>query len=606
MKKSIKCSFTLGFLIASYQLYSQPTISSSIGNQVLVCPGAVVEYKVSYPTGSKQCSVTWRFENGSGNYALGYNANSNPTRVMWDDQKPNKVKIKVDVNYRVSGVTCTSPLTETLEFTHILRTVFQESMSNISTLPLIPLCDNSVRVVSVGHKYVANTGASGEPPLTEVDFYQWTIPEGWVESGTGATGTINSPFTFISIVPTSSKGGTVTVKGYVNISCQNTNSSIPANVPVNRTPVVSITPPANFIGAACGVTNPLIFSVNTISCATNYSWVIPQGWSGTSNSNTITVIPSGLGGGQLKSIITLSIGTTVERTYNISFINSISNPIISSTNSNSEICSGESYTYTCVTPSGYPTDYGFDWYAMGGLLINGTSTSLSNPFHSTSNSVTVSATPGSYGTGAVFVRMNSSPSCNPSNYVYLTKQVGPFSSSQFSISGPSELCPNTSEWYLSNYIDTSITSYQWSWSSAFTSQSGQGTPYLGVTTVINFSGGAITLRIGNRCGLTGSPAIKYITAASCFGNSNYNVSPNPANEVLIIIEESYSEEQQSILGEPLDAKVALVNNRSQVILQGDLKKGKLELDVAKVPSDLYILRISLKEKVVTKQVMILH
>jgi len=263
--------------------------------------------------------------------------------------------------------------------------VFQENIPNVGTLPAIPLCStNSVGLV-VGHLYIKNTGGVGQPPLTEVD-YNWNLPDGWAEYGTGNTGSITTSLNFLTIVPISSKGGTVSVKGTVNTSsCTATSPSNTASIVINRTPTVSITPPIGYIGAACGVVDPITFSVNTVSCATKYEWILPQGWSGTSSTNTITITPSGSGGGQLKSIITLDIGTTVERIYNISFINSIANPTISSNNNNSEICHGESYDYICTPPNGYPIYYGFDWYATGGLLINGTSYSLANPFHTTSN-----------------------------------------------------------------------------------------------------------------------------------------------------------------------------------------------------------------------------
>jgi hypothetical protein len=97
MNKYVKISIAV-LCFFSQELFSQPTISSSIDAVDLVCPDQMVEYKVSYPTGTRQCSVTWSFESGSGHYLSGYSSTSNPTRVTWDETKPNKVKISVAVN----------------------------------------------------------------------------------------------------------------------------------------------------------------------------------------------------------------------------------------------------------------------------------------------------------------------------------------------------------------------------------------------------------------------------------------------------------------------------------------------------------------------------
>ncbi len=97
-------------------------------------------------------------------------------------------------------------------------------------------------------------------------------------------------------------------------------------------------------------------------------------------------------------------------------------PTISSNSSHSEICTGESWVLTSNL-SGYPTNYGYDWYASGGVLINGLNSSSSTPIHTSSNSVTI--TPASAnGTCNIFSRLNNGNSC-PSNYASFSFQVGP-------------------------------------------------------------------------------------------------------------------------------------------------------------------------------------
>ena len=208
-------------------------------------------------------------------------------------------------------------------------------------------------------------------------------------------------------------------------------------------------------------------------------------------------------------------------------------PTISKDNSYSEICSNDTWTFTS-TESGYPTNYGYDWFTSSGLLVNGVSASSGSPLHTTSNSVTI--TPGSaYGPSTVSVRMNNTTDC-PSEYVSSPFQVGPYNSNQFSISGPSSGCPNQVLDFTSSYINSDITDYQWSVPGGW-SYSGQGTPYFHVTLPFDFSGGAVTLRLQNRCGLTGSPAVNSLYSSGCFAPiapSDITAYPNPVTSKLEI------------------------------------------------------------------------
>jgi len=262
-------------------------------------------------------------------------------------------------------------------------------------------------------------------------------------------------------------------------------------------------------------------------------------------------------------------------------------PTISDNNPYSEIYNGDAWTYTAVLPDGYPTNYGFDWYATGGLKINGQSTSSSSPLHTTSNTVTVTAPSSAYGTAYVYVRLNNNV-CTHS-YVQSQTQAGPYSSSQFSISGPSTVCPNNSASYLSTLIDPSITNYQWGWS-GFTYQSGQGTPYLGVYAPSYFSSGSITLRLQNRCGLTGSPAYKYVYSGYC--GYGFTVNPNPAFTELTVQIES-PEDQMDIFQSPEENTVELIltDEAGLIVMQKKLERSKEVVDVSKLKPDIYYLKI---------------
>ncbi len=266
------------------------------------------------------------------------------------------------------------------------------------------------------------------------------------------------------------------------------------------------------------------------------------------------------------------------------------NPSISKS-SPAEICSGESWTFTCTPPSGFPTNYGFNWYATGGLLINGVTTSSASPLATTSNIVTVSANSGSFGSANVFVRLRSG-TCTPSNYVNLATQVGPYSNSQFYIIGPQSICANQAADFSSSYISGDITGYQWSAPSGW-SNSGQGTPYFSVSVPSPFDGGAITLRLQNRCGWTNTPYVLGLYNSCGF---SFSASPNPVSSTLVVSDFSSTEE----------VDVTLIDKNNQNVKLAKSKGDKIEMDVSQLPNGLYFLRVKFKDKTETQNIVISH
>ncbi len=279
-----------------------------------------------------------------------------------------------------------------------------------------------------------------------------------------------------------------------------------------------------------------------------------------------------------------------------------SNPGIARSGSQLELCVGDAQTFVSNPISGYPPNYGFDWYASSGILINGSSA----PIYTTANSVTVSASSGTSGSGWVFVRANNG-SCTPSDYVSFQTQVGPFNNTQFSISGPSAACPNRTLSFLSTRIEPGITNYQWSWS-GFSSVTGQGTPYLDATTTSFFNGGSVVLRLTNRCGTTGTPAVRSISRSS---NCSFSlvIYPNPASSTLeISLAEDISSDnnEASVFSFAGGETAFLVDANNQVAATGKLLKNKIEFDVHNVPKGIYVVRAWINGNLYTRSVLITH
>jgi len=108
---------------------------------------------------------------------------------------------------------------------------------------------------------------------------------------------------------------------------------------------------------------------------------------------------------------------------------------------------------------------------------------------------------------------------------------GPYSSSDYPISGPSSAPCNSYVYYNMPQL-TGVTSTNWTWPSGWTYISGQNSRYLALRT--GTSSGGVGGRVNNDCGQGGSYAFKYTTV---YGNCGYSlsISPNPASDIINIL-----------------------------------------------------------------------
>ncbi|MBC7534811.1 MAG: hypothetical protein H7258_03865, partial [Ferruginibacter sp.] len=132
--------------------------------------------------------------------------------------------------------------------------------------------------------------------------YTWTLPSGWV--GTSISNSIN--------VTTSATSGNISVTA-VNTCGSGTARTI--TVTTNSTPVQ----PAPITGntAVCAGTAQT-YDVTVVAGATSYTWTLPSGWSGSSTTNSINIIPgSGAGSITVKANNTCGSGSTRSLAVNI-------------------------------------------------------------------------------------------------------------------------------------------------------------------------------------------------------------------------------------------------------------------------------------------------
>jgi hypothetical protein len=419
-------------------LYAQqPTITSNISALQLVCPGSSVDYTINYPTNYIGCQVNWTIKSGEGNFATGsgFSSTSNPTRITWQDSKPNKVEVEVTVKFRpTSGGSCSTPEETVLSFTHILRSVFQESFTNVGSPVNIPYCASQpVVTLGVNTMHIKNTGGQDQPPLTEVERYQWILPAGWRQVGTGNTGTIHTTISTIQVEPSNAagnctSGGEVKVHGIAGGATQCIglpfSLSKQATIVLNRTPEFTLNPPSGYTGQQCGNRNPVVFTATALSCVSTYNWTYPQGWSGPAqtSTNSVSVTPADTGG---DVTVTVNTGTcTISKSYTVSYFNDPLGMPYFTQNDIYVLCSQSSATASIhsITDAASYIWYTDTWDSnpTGPVYLNSSSHSHSNPLTTSTPSISIStpSVTSSYGVTLYVRAERANPNCagSPTSY----------------------------------------------------------------------------------------------------------------------------------------------------------------------------------------------
>jgi hypothetical protein len=199
--------------------------------------------------------------------------------------------------------------------------------------------------------------------------YTWTLPAGWL----GAS-TVNS------ITATAgTSGGTISVTA--NNSC---GSSVPrtVSVGVNLFPVQPGTISGN--ASVCAGTAQT-YSILPVSGATLYVWTLPTGWTGTSNTTSITVT-TGSASGNISVVAVNSCGTGPARTLAVTTLAIPSQPGVIS--GNSMVCFASQQTYSVASVSGATS---YTWTLPPGWAGSSVSNSITLSAGSVSGTISVTA-----------------------------------------------------------------------------------------------------------------------------------------------------------------------------------------------------------------------
>ena len=559
------------------------------------CPLVGISYTVSKDGGGQlpDCNYNWVVTGGTISSGQG----TTTITIVWNDAKSTGT-LKVTT----AGCSSSGENGSTVTNTYVRLSTFGLSFPTVSPCGnsvLIPLCNPGIATLCVPELVVEGTGGIGQPPRKEVDRYIFNIPAGWRANGnvTGPGQVIQTTRSIgLEPLPGTNGGTTISVVGSVANSCGGAQPSNPFNITITRTPV-TISPPAGFSGVSCGYRSPVTFLATNLTCATNFAWTAPSGWTGSSTTRAITLTPPGTAGGTLSVVITLPGGGTVSTSYNIPFINSVPAPVITSSGTGTyEWCAGESpITLVATPPPGYAANFGYDWTTTNGLSINGVSwPTPASPVHTTNGTSTLSIGGSVFGLQGISVRLNNQGNCPPGAWANKQRRVGVYSNDDFNITGPQNICPNQVADFRPHYITPDMTGYQWTAPSGWSS-SGASTPYFHVSVPGQFYGGAITLRIQNRCGWTNTPEVLPLFPSGGCGFS-FALSPNPSSTTLIVSE--LDVEKGSI--------VTLKDKNSKTVLEVKTMQSKVELDVTDVPDGNYVLVVQQRGRTESQHIVIRH
>ena len=153
------------------------------------------------------------------------------------------------------------------------------------------------------------------------------------------------------------------------------------------------------------------YSINPVSGATNYTWTLPAGWSGSSSTNSISATP-GSSGGTISVTANNSCGNSQPRTLVINVNQAPTQP--GTITGATTVCSGVAQTYSISAISG-ATNY--TWSFSGGGTISGTGTSINfTPASNGTLAVIANNTCGSSNPRTLAIAINQTPSVtvNPS------------------------------------------------------------------------------------------------------------------------------------------------------------------------------------------------
>ena len=287
--------------------------------------------------------------------------------------------------------------------------------------------------------------------------YTWTLPNGW--SGASTSNSISA------IAGVNSGNISVTA----NNAC---GSSAASQIAV--TSGAGLGTPGSISGStsACGGSS-FSYSIPVVSGATSYTWTLPNGWTGTSSTNSIQA-SIGNAGGTISVVANGSCGTSSASQLSVTVSPLPATPgAISGTDT---VCTNVQTSYGVALVSGATT---YTWTLPNGWTGN-----------SITNSITATS-----GTGGGYIFVTANNGCGSSAAQSVALGVVQFPSIPGGIVGPDSLCVGSSGVYSIATI-AGPTSYNWILPNGW--RGGANGAILAATA--GSAGGNILITASNACG----------------------------------------------------------------------------------------------------------
>ena len=294
-------------------------------------------------------------------------------------------------------------------------------------------------------------------PVAGANSYTWTLPSGW--SGSSTSDTI--------LVTTSTSGGIVSVAA--NNDCGKS---------VERTLGVFVSGPPAQPSAIAGEINicpggSATYTVGSIPGVSTFAWTLPEGWSGSSTSNSILAM-SDSSGGTVSVVAVNFCGSSLPSNLNVSIRSVPSRP--SAINGPDTVCANSSNVYI-VTARNDATSY--KWF-----LPDGWSGS------STTNTITAMA---GQGIGVVAVVALNQCGSSDTSSLNISPRGRPLS--PLGISGRDSVCVNSLTVYKIDKVP-GASSYTWTLPPGWTGASSLDT----ISAMAGSNSGTISVVANNVCG----------------------------------------------------------------------------------------------------------
>ena len=373
--------------------------------------------------------------------------------------------------------------------------------------------------------------------------YTWTLPSGW--AGTSTSTSINATVGSLS--------------GTISVTANNSFGSSTAQtraVTVNQTP----TQPTSITGSATVCqTSSQTYSISAVSGATSYTWTLPNGWTGTSTTASISATAGSLSG-TISVTANNSCGSSTAQTLAVVEVTTglPSAPVLVS--GNLIMCEGvqELFTFS-LDESSYSGSVLLTASGSGWIPTADTDSSIIILPNHISGPYTLTATANnSCGSTSSTFSVTSTPVANPSNAAYW------------------EVLPNGLQ--IDNY-ETSRFTFQWLL---------EGQPIQGATGQVHvptISGNYSLLITPIDLGCPLQPPYtspsQYVEVDVAVGvneaaTSTMSIYPNPFNTEFVIETTALT-------------TISVMNAMGQVVLSRTIN-GRTSIDAATLPTGIYFVR----------------